>query len=210
MTLRAVIFDLDGVVRDWNDDEMTEVETAFGIEPGAILATGFSSDLGPAVTTGAITYREWMDAVRARIVARYGAGTVGALDAWEANVGRVNAEMLHVVRAVRTHCPAALLSNGTSRLRRDLHALDLYDEFDVIFNSAELGVAKPDPEVFGMVLTGLGMDASRAVFIDDLPENVAGAAAAGLRAHRHLDAAGTVEFLRAQGLPLGPATVAGR
>lgn len=206
----AVIFDLDGVIRDWNDDEMADVETAFGIEPGAILSTGFDSELGPAVVTGALSYREWMDAVRERIVDAYGSGVVGALDAWEANVGHVDTEMLEVLRAVRRHCPAALLSNGTTRLRRDLHALDLYDEFDVIFNTAEMGIAKPDPGVFRLVLDGLGLAASAAVFIDDLPENVAGAGVAGVRAHLHVDAAGTVEFLRAQGLPIDPATVAAR
>ena len=68
MTPKAVIFDLDGVIRDWNDDDMTEVELAFGIEPGTILAVGFGPELGPAATTGAMTYREWMDAIRALII----------------------------------------------------------------------------------------------------------------------------------------------
>lgn len=199
----AVIFDLDGVIRDWNDDAMYDLEAAFGLAPGTILAVGFGSDLGPAATTGRITYREWMDEIRRRVIAEHGVGVTGALDEWEANVGMVDTEMLAVLRAVRRHCTAAVLSNGTTRLRRDLHTLDLIDEFDVIFNTAEIGIAKPDPAVFHHVLAELEVTTADAVFIDDLPENVEGARVAGLRAHVHTDRASTVEFLRAHGVPLG-------
>jgi putative hydrolase of the HAD superfamily len=200
--LTAVIFDLDGVIRDWNDDAMYDLEAAFGIEPGAILAVGFGPDLGPLAMTGRITYRDWMDEIRRRILAEYGPGVVGALDEWEANVGMVDTEMLAVLRQVRSHCTAAVLSNGTTRLRRDLHTLDLIDEFDVIFNTAEIGIAKPDPAVFHHVLGELAVTADQAVFIDDLAENVEGARTAGLRAHRHTDRDSTVEFLRAHGVLL--------
>lgn len=200
--LTAVIFDLDGVIRDWNDDAMYDLEAAFGIEPGAILAVGFGPELGPAATTGRITYRVWMDEIRRRILAEYGDEVTGALDEWEANVGMVDTEMLAVLRAVRRHCTAAVLSNGTTRLRRDLHALDLIDEFDVIFNTAEIGIAKPDPEVFHHVLGELGVSTDQAVFIDDLLVNVEGARAAGLRAHQHTGRDSTVEFLRDHGVPL--------
>jgi putative hydrolase of the HAD superfamily len=114
----------------------------------------------------------------------------------------VDTEMLAVLRAVRRHCTAAVLSNGTTRLRRDLHALDLIDEFDVIFNTAEIGIAKPDPAVFHHVLGELGASTEQVVFIDDLLENVDGARAAGLRAHQHTDRDSTVDFLRDHGVPL--------
>jgi putative hydrolase of the HAD superfamily len=197
--LDAVIFDLDGVIRDWNDEAMADLEAAFGIDPGAILAVGFGPELGPAATTGRITYREWMDEIRRRIIAAYGVGVAGALDEWEANVGMVDTEMLAVLREVRQRCTAAVLSNGTTRLRRDLHTLDLIDEFDVIFNTAEIGIAKPDPAVFHHVLAELAVPVDRVVFIDDLAENVEGAHAAGLRAHRHTDRDSTVAFLAEHG-----------
>ena len=198
----AVIFDLDGVIRDWNDDAMNDLEAAFGLPPGVILAVGFGSDLGPAATTGRITYREWMDEIRRRIVDEFGDSVIGALDEWEANVGMVDTEMLAVLRAVRRHCTAAVLSNGTTRLRRDLHTLDLIDEFDIIFNTAEIGIAKPDPAVFHLVLATLEVTVDDVVFIDDLVENVEGARTAGLRAHQHTDRASTIEFLVDSGVPL--------
>ena len=199
---RAVIFDLDGVIRDWNDEAMYDLEAAFGLPPGIILSIGFGSDLGPAATTGRITFREWMDEIRRRVVALHGEPVIGALDEWEANIGTVDTEMLAVLRSVRRHCTAAVLSNGTTRLRRDLHALDLVDEFDVIYNTAELGVAKPDPAVFERVLADLELSSAEAVFIDDLAVNVEGARSVGLRAHVHTDRDSTVAFLVECGVPL--------
>jgi putative hydrolase of the HAD superfamily len=110
--------------------------------------------------------------------------------------------MLQVLRAVRRHATVALLSNGTTRLRRDLAVLDLTDEFDVIFNTAEIGMAKPDPAVFHHVLGELEVSAADAVFIDDMAPNVEAARAVGIPAHQHSDRESTIEFLRGRGLPL--------
>lgn len=198
----AVIFDLDGVIRDWNDEEIAELETSFGLPAGAILQVGFGSDLGPLATTGQLTYRDWMDEIRRRVLAEYGTSVTGALDEWEANIGRVDTEMLAVLRATRERCTVAVLSNGTTRLRRDLHALDLIDEFDVIFNTAEIGIAKPDPAVFRHVLGELEVAAGDALFIDDLLENVEGARSVGIRAHQHVARDSTVEFLSGADLPI--------
>ena len=85
---------------------------------------------------------------------------------------------------------------------RDLHVLKLNEEFDVIINTAEIGVAKPDPAVFQEVLGALGTDARRTAFVDDLPTNVAGARQVGLAAHRFEGRPGTEAFLRRLGLAL--------
>lgn len=196
----VVIFDLDGVIRDWNDEELAVLETSFGLEPGEIVTVAFEGGLGRAATTGELTYRAWMDEIRRRIMARHGAGVTAALDEWERNVGRVDTEMLALLRAVRTQVPAVVLSNGTTRLRRDLYALDLTDEFDRIFNTAEIGVAKPEPGAFLHVLDELGRRPDEVVFIDDLAANVDGARSVGIRSHRHLEREGTAAFLEGHGI----------
>jgi len=198
----AVVFDLDGVIRQWNDDDLDDVETAHGLPARSILDVAFGTELGHLATTGQLTYRQWMDEIRVRILDRFGDGARGALDAWEVNVGRVDVAMLEVLRLVRRSTTVALLSNGTTRLRRDLHVLDLLDEFDEVFNTAELGIAKPDPEVFRLVCTRLGTDPAATCFVDDLPENVAGARSAGLSAHQHTDRASTVAALQRWGVPV--------
>ena len=201
---RAVVLDLDGVLRHWNDDLLDEVELAHGLPSRTIMSVAFGRELGRLAVTGILPYTEWMTEVRARIATAHGTDCLGALDAWEANVGTVDTEMLGVLRSLRRSTRVALLSNGTTRLRRDLHVLDLLDEFDVVFNTAELGVAKPDPVVFRTVLDALDLRPDEAAFVDDMPENVAGAAAVGLHAHRHTSPTTTAAFLRGLGLDVGP------
>ena len=197
---RLALFDLDGVFRQWNDDQLDEVEQSFGLPPRTILDVAFSPELGPLAITGRLTFPEWMTEVRSRVIARYGTDAHGAIDEWEANVGRVDTDMLQMLRQVRARTTAAMLSNGTTRLRRDLHVLDLLDEFDHIFNTAELGIAKPNPDVFRLVCATLEVPPERILFIDDLAENVAGATEAGLSAHQHVDQVSTTEFLRSHGV----------
>jgi len=199
----VVIFDLDGVIRDWNDEELAVLETSFGLEAGEIVTVAFEGGLGRAATTGELTYRAWMDEIRRRIMARHGAGVAAALDEWERNVGRVDTEMLRLLRRVREQVPAVVLSNGTTRLRRDLYALDLTDEFDRIFNTAEIGIAKPEPAVFLHVLGDLDLTAAEVVFIDDLVANVEGARSVGIRSHQHLGREGTAAFLAVVGIVVG-------
>ena len=150
--------------------------------------------------TGALTYRQWMDEIRRRVVAAHGEAAVPALDAWEINVGFVDPAAVALLRSVRRSTTVALLSNGSTRLRRDLHVLGIDEEFDVIFNTAELGVAKPAVEVFELVVDRLGVSPATAAFVDDVEENVAGARAAGLTAAVHVDLTSTAAFLTGLGL----------
>lgn len=200
--LDAVVFDLDGVIRHWNDDELDAHGALHGLPPRAILDVGFSEELGHAVVTGRLTYREWMDRVRADVLRTWGPTAAPALDRWETNVGVVDDEMVGLLRIVRSQVPVALLSNGTTRLRRDLHVLNLTDEFDVIFNTAEIGIAKPDEAVFRHVVADLGTTARRTAFVDDLAANVEGAAAVGMQAHRFTGREHLTGFLQAIGLVL--------
>ena len=198
--IEAVIFDLDGVIRHWNDDELDRIEIECGLPARTILDIGFSEDLGPACMTGALSYREWMDEIRRRVVRSHGDRAVPALDAWEANVGIVDPAAVELLRSVRRSATVALLSNGTTRLRRDLHVLGIDEEFDVVFNTAELGVAKPAVEVFELVIARLDVSPTTTVFIDDMEENVAGARAAGLHATLHVDVASTAALLAEMGV----------
>ena len=61
--------------------------------------------------------------------------------------------------------------------------LPVEDLFDVVVDSSDVGVRKPDPAIFAVALERLGgVSPSAAVFLDDAPGNVEGARRAGLHA----------------------------
>jgi putative hydrolase of the HAD superfamily len=52
--------------------------------------------------------------------------------------------------------------------------------FDVVIESAVVGLRKPDPRIYELVLSKLGVDAAEAVFLDDLGINLKPARAMGM------------------------------
>jgi epoxide hydrolase-like predicted phosphatase len=53
--------------------------------------------------------------------------------------------------------------------------------FDAVIVSCEVGCAKPDPRIYQICLTQLGVTPSSAVFVDDRLENLAAAEQLGIR-----------------------------
>jgi putative hydrolase of the HAD superfamily len=51
------------------------------------------------------------------------------------------------------------------------------------YASAQFGMRKPDPAIFTAACARIGVAPGRAMFVDDLAENVAGARAAGMAGH---------------------------
>jgi glucose-1-phosphatase len=68
------------------------------------------------------------------------------------------------------------------------------------FLSHELGLMKPSPEVFAQVARGLGCEPGEIAFFDDGPENVDGAAKAGLSAHHTVGPVALRKVLQELGL----------
>ena len=108
------------------------------------------------------------------VLIRAGAGDEGA-----------RAAMIDEVRSVRTRgIRTALVTNNIAEVRDAWRRL-LPDEtlFDVVIDSSEVGMRKPDPRMFALTLDRLGGIApEHAVFLDDAVGNVDAARAFGLHA----------------------------
>ena len=92
---------------------------------------------------------------------------------------RPNERMLTVARAIAQRYPTALLTNG---VREWSHLRDLCcpELFDVVVDSCEVGLRKPEPDIYQLVCERLGVRPEDAVFVDDLPANVEAARSAGM------------------------------
>jgi HAD superfamily hydrolase (TIGR01509 family) len=74
-----------------------------------------------------------------------------------------------------------VLSNANGTLHRAFDRLGLTSSFDLIFDSHDEGVEKPDPRFFHIALQRAGADAATTMHVGDLYHvDVAGARAAGL------------------------------
>jgi epoxide hydrolase-like predicted phosphatase len=75
--------------------------------------------------------------------------------------------------------------------------------FDTVVISGEVGMRKPEPEIFLHAAATLGLEPRECVFIDDVEANVAAAIACGMAGIHHADAATTARDLEVLlGVPL--------
>ena len=101
--------------------------------------------------------------------------------------------MVGAVRAARgAGIPTGLISNSWGLGIYERAPVDLFDETVI---SGDVGLHKPQPEIYLLACERLGVDPADSVFVDDLRENVEGAEAVGMTGVLHRDTAATVERL---------------
>jgi putative hydrolase of the HAD superfamily len=88
-------------------------------------------------------------------------------------------------RARKVGIRTGLVSNSWGRGRYDRDAFG--ELFDGVVISGEVGLHKPQPEIFELGAERIGVRAPECVFVDDLRENCAGAEAVGMTAVLHRD-----------------------
>jgi HAD superfamily hydrolase (TIGR01509 family) len=76
-----------------------------------------------------------------------------------------------------------VVSNSDGRVEEALTAAGIRDRFELVLDSALVGVEKPDPAIFRAALTALGVAPEEALYVGDLYDvDVVGARAAGMEA----------------------------
>jgi putative hydrolase of the HAD superfamily len=103
--------------------------------------------------------------------------------------------MVEAVRTARgSGVRTGLVTNSWSTSHYDRGLLK--ELFDAVVISAEVGLHKPQPEIYLLAAERLGENPERCVFVDDLRENCAGAEAVGMTCVLHRSADETVARLR--------------
>ena len=90
-------------------------------------------------------------------------------------------EMLSFVQELKTkNIRVALLSNTVRPMSIMAHQAGLYEGFDLVVLSDEVGLTKPDPAMYQSLLDGLQLSATECIYVDDLPKNLEPAATMGM------------------------------
>jgi putative hydrolase of the HAD superfamily len=200
-TIRAVLCDLDGVIRDWSGQDDAGIERRFGLPPGAIKGVAFAPELLLPAITGGMTDEAWRASVVDRLRERHpDVDAAGAVAAWSEPAGEIDRQALALIQAARERVPVALVTNASSRLDADLARLGMQDAFDHIVNSSAVGSAKPDRAIYEHALALVGAKPAEALYIDDTDRYLGPAGALGLRCHHYRGIDGLRDALATHGL----------
>ncbi len=199
----TVIFDLGGVLIDWNprylyrklfaDDEpgmerfLAEVTTAawnHSLDAGKPFAEGVAELIAKHPAE-----RERIEAYHSRWIETISGPILGTVEILEDLAER--------------KVPLYAITNWAAEtfdiVRRD-PAYAFLDLFREIYVSGSLRMAKPEPAIFRHALGRIGGEASDCLFIDDVEKNIRAAAALGITVHHFTSPEGLAADLQQRGL----------
>ena len=190
---KALVVDLGGVLTTPLQDSFVMFAEALGIELQDLVRvalkayTGDTDALVVAFETGAISDEEFSKQFAQRLTEETGVDVdpAGLVERMFGGM-RLEESMLDAVGVAKSHgFKTGLLSNswGLSGYPRER----LAEIMDVIVISGEVGMRKPDPEIFSLTTDKLGLPAELCVFVDDHPGHLKAAQEAGMKTvlHRH-------------------------
>jgi len=199
--IQAVLFDYGGVIGDLDRGEMRSLEEKYGLPQGGLFTALYEIPQWREISLGRGSEQEWLKAVLARLYELAGRPIPGIRREWPKIWRGLNEDVVSLARKLRPRYKVGLLTNATKSLEETLlEHHGIVDLFDVVINSARVGLAKPDVRIFQLAAERLGVPASACVFTDDLAPNVEGARAAGMQAFRFQGAAHLESELRALGV----------
>jgi putative hydrolase of the HAD superfamily len=202
MAIKAVVFDIGGVLEQVEDDAWPETwisrwERRVDLPVGHVVAT--LAEHGPTadMVTGKMS--------EAQMRERY-ARVLGLDDdqvqqmmaeMWDAYCGKLDRQMRDFAASLRPAHATAILSNSADGARREEQRRFGFEKLvDVIIYSHEVGLAKPDPAIFTLTRERLGVESYEIAFLDDHYGHVEAARACGWHAVWQRDTARSIHEIR--------------
>ena len=199
--IRAVVFDMGGVLLDWDprhlyrkvfDDDAAVERFLDDLSLIDWHVANHDSGLRAMAETTVELGRRHPE--YAREIAIWG-------DRYTEMIGGTVEGTVEILSELRGTVPLYLLSNAPAEPIAQLRAeWPFFDWFNGLVFSGEERLAKPDPRLFELLLDRFGLEAPTTVFVDDVERNVAAAVELGLRAIRFESAAQLRHDLQRLGL----------
>ena len=179
MTIKALIWDMEGVLMltDENDISLTVAKALNA--PYEKVREIYFSDTNDKVDLGEITLDQFNEHVLDTL--KISRDKKHLLEDIFNKRAYIDEGLLEQIGKMSREYKIGLLSNYSNNLRPKIEKeWAIGSVFDEIIISCEVGVVKPDPAIFNLMLDRLGVKADESVFIDDRIKNIDGAKKIGL------------------------------
>ena len=191
--IKNIIFDLGGVILDIDYNLTVKAFEGIGIPNFKEQYSKMSqSNLFDNIETGKISPVEFRDLIRE--VAQKTISDAEIDTAWNALILHLPQYRIEILKNLQVNYRLFLLSN-TNKIHYDDYSEVIKREngiegleplFEKTYLSHEMGLRKPDPEIFQVVLSENNLVPKETLFIDDSPQHIASAKTLGIVAY-HLE-----------------------
>lgn len=191
--IHNIIFDFGGVIINIDPDRIGTVLAQKGVDNLLELHDHlFSKDIYKRLETGHVSPQQFRDEIKSVISIPVSDQDID--EAWNSIILDIPEERLRLLEAIKKNYRIYLLSNTNSihfdfynqYFARTFGYKGLSDLFEKAYFSHEMGLRKPNPEIFRVVLADAGLSPEETLFIDDNAENVKVANDVGIQGH-HLN-----------------------
>ncbi|WP_219632537.1 HAD family hydrolase [Haloechinothrix aidingensis] len=187
--MHATVFDLGGVLLDWDPEYLYA-----SLIPDEDERRYFLTEVCPREWNAELDVgRDWAEAIaeRAERFPAYAELIAAYHRRWDEMIAGPIPGMVEVLDELRlAGVPLYVLSNISAAKWRDAVARwGFLDRLRGAVVSGQEGVVKPDPSIYRTLLERYELEPERTFFTDDLPGNVAAARAWGIDAEQFVDAA---------------------
>ena len=195
MTVEAVIWDFGGVLTSSPFEAIARFEQERGLPADIIRRTNALNhhENAWAKFERAEVDLETFDRLFAEESRALGAEVRGK-DVLPLLSGELRPEMVEALRIVGANAKTGCITNNLpanaigSRVGRSLYVAEVMALFDHVIESAKIGLRKPDPRIYRMMVEALGVDPKNCVYLDDLGVNLKPAREMGMTTIKVTDA----------------------
>lgn len=186
--IRHIILDFGGVILNIDYKKTEKAFEDLGIPDfNALYSQLRQTDIFDRFEIGQISTADFIAALRER--AGNGISDQQVTDAWNAMLLDLPLRRLQIIQQLQLHFDLFLLSNTNEiheqAFTKTLKSLTSFDSmgvfFDKVYYSHRVGLRKPDPAIFRMVLEQNGLNPEKTLFVDDSPQHVEAAKALGIQ-----------------------------
>jgi len=210
LTIEAVIFDFGGVLTRSPFEAFTRFETERGLPIDIIRRTNAANHLENAWAKfeRAEVDIDTFDRLFATESLALGAEVRGR-DVLPLLQGDLPPEMVEALKRIKAQFKTGCITNNLpanaigSMTGRSLYVAEVMVLFDHVIESAKIGLRKPDPRIYQMMVETLKVDPKNCVYLDDLGVNLKPARDMGMTTIKVLNGAQAIgELEAATGLAL--------
>jgi len=202
---RIILFDFGGVLVDLDKERCIRAFAEIGFDIRPYLGTYKQAGAFELLERGTIGIDAFCKQLRSLCPALT-ASNEQIIRAWEAYLTGIPAERLEMLLKIRRHYGVSLLSNTNPihwrQAEHDFfqyHERTITDFFDHLFLSFEMGLEKPAPQIFQRVASGLGVEPSKVLFLDDSEVNCRAARTCGFQSLVAPAESGWLKFFNDEG-----------
>lgn len=181
--IKNIIFDCGRVIMQYDEHYISSFFTDNEQDTALLATVAMHRKYWNAFDEGTLTEEEYLREVKKELPERLHSAVEKLCAEWTSHMPPVPG-IEEVIKEIKASGRGLyLLSNFNSRLRGELHLAPSLLLFDGLVISGEVGLVKPNADIYEHLLRTYGLDASECIFVDDRADNLEAGEKLGIKSY---------------------------